>query len=121
MNSESASERGFPHQPCTHRTKPDMFDRRIARYHVMDTSLERVVDDLSRQTGQPIKVEWDSLHLGEGSPRQVKVTIDLDNVTLYSALQAVFATMEPVHYGVNQGVITLSAPATEMGGRRPHL
>lgn len=74
--------------------------------------LEQVVDELSRQTGQPIKVEWEAPHLDWRVSRQSDVTIDLDDITLYSAIQTIFAKVAPgmpVHYGVRRGVVTVSS------------
>jgi len=89
-------------------------DRRVRHLHVVNLPLEQVVDELSWKTGQPIEVEWDQLALAERSPRQAKATIDLDDVTLYSALQAAFGTLhDPVRYGVSRGVITVSSRAVK--------
>ncbi len=85
-------------------------DRRIGHLHVVNTPLERVVDDLSRQTGQSINVEWEKIRLGEGPSRQAKVTIDFDNVTLYSALQTLLGTVrDPIRFGVYHGVVSVSS------------
>jgi hypothetical protein len=106
---------GHPEPPLVEsETTGTCLDRRVGHLHVVNVPLEQVVDDLSRQTGQPIKVEWDRIHPADGSPRQAKVTIDLNDVTLYSALQtALGAAQDPVRYGVSHGVITVSSERQE--------
>jgi len=87
-------------------------DRRVSHLHLANAPLERVVDDLARQTGQPIKVDWGYIVGDWGATRQTQITVDLDDVPLDSALQTVFgraASQMPVRYGICRGVVTVSS------------
>jgi len=98
--------------PNTQEATGTGLDRTVGHLHIADAPLEQVVDDLSRRTGQPIKVEWDEIHNDWGQIRQAPVTVDRDDVTLGSALQAVFGSVsayEPVHFAVNHGVVMVSS------------
>ena len=77
-----------------------------------DVPLEQIVDDLSRRTGQPIRVKWDEIKADWGQTRQAPVKVDLDDVTLGSALQAVFSSVSayaPVRFAVSHGIVTVSS------------
>jgi len=88
-------------------------DRRVGHLNVAKMPLEEVVATLSRQTGQKIDVDWGVFDGDSGVCRQTEVTVDLDDVTLDSALQTIFgkvaAPQARVHYGVMQGIVTVSA------------
>jgi hypothetical protein len=77
-------------------------DRRVAHLHLESASIVQVLDELSRQTGQKINVDWDQLASPWGDVRKIGVSIHIDNVSLASALRKSFsqAALTPLRFDV---------------------
>jgi hypothetical protein len=65
-------------------------NRPVAHLHFDDAPIEQVLNDISRQTGQKIVVDWDELRDDWGEFPRVDTTVHLDNVTLSRALFETF-------------------------------
>src|SRR5690348_15683937 len=81
--------RALQRLPNTSTAREVNLNARVPELSVESESLDRVVDDLARQTGQSFAIDWSNLAYGaHEEDRKLWVSLRLRNVTLREALDA---------------------------------